>query len=72
MGRDVAKSQHQQFHCLKEILSLAEISTEHKYLRLILKFRSPKESAGFRSEPVEVFLSYILGYGDTIFIKLNQ
>ena len=44
---------------IQEILSLAEISTEHKYLRLILKGAqySPKELAGFVNEPAEGFLS---------------
>ena len=44
---------------MKEISSPAEISTEHKYLRLILKLHSPKEVAGFMHEPAEVFVSYI-------------
>ena len=51
-----------KFHCLKEILSLAEISTKHKYLRLILNVHSPKKPAGFNNEPAEFFLSYISGH----------
>ena len=39
--------------------SLAEISTEHKYLNLNLKAHSPIEPAGFINEPAEVFLGYI-------------
>ena len=41
------------------MLPPAEIYTEHKYFRLILKVHSPKELAGFINEPAEVFLSYI-------------
>ena len=48
-----------KFHHLKGTLSPAEIYTEHKYLRLRLKFHSPKEPAGFINDPAEVFLSYI-------------
>ena len=39
------------------MLSLAEIYTEHKYLRLILKVYSSKElAAGYINGPAEVFL----------------
>ena len=41
----------------------AEISTEHKYLRLILKVHNPKELAGFINELAEVLVSCILAYG---------
>ena len=44
---------------MKEILSPAEILTEDEYLRLILKMHTPKQPAGFISEPPEVFLRYI-------------
>ena len=37
-----------EFHLLKK--SLDEISTGHKYFRLILKLHSPKELAGFTNE----------------------
>lgn len=40
----------------------SEIYTECKCLRLTLKAHSPKEPAGFVSEPAEVFLSYIPEY----------
>ena len=49
-----------KFHCLKEILSPAEISTEHKYLRLIfLMVHSPKDPVGLINKSAEGFLSYI-------------
>ena len=48
-----------EFHHLKEILSLANILTEHKYMKLILKVHSPNEPAEFINELAEVFLSYI-------------
>ena len=48
-----------EFYRLKEILSLANIYTEHKYLRLSLKVHSPREPAGFIIEPAGVFLTYI-------------
>ena len=41
------------------MLLRAEISTERKYLRLILKVHSLKESVGLINEPAEVFLGYI-------------
>ena len=41
------------------ILSPAEPSSEHKYLKLILKVDISKEPAGFIDEPDKVFLSYI-------------
>ena len=44
---------------VKSWLLMAEISTEHKYLRLSSKVHSPREPAGFINEPAEVFLSYI-------------
>ena len=53
------RASYQQIYCLKEILSLAETSTEHKYLKLVFKVHSPKELAGFNNEPAEGFLSYI-------------
>ena len=53
--RDVAKSSlPTNFHRLKEILSPDEISTEHKYLRLILTLYSPKGPAGFINESGKV------------------
>ena len=53
-----------KFHHLKEILLLAEISTKHKYTRLILKVHRPKELAGFINvEPADVFLGYIPANG---------
>ena len=45
-----------EFDHLKEMSSPAEISTEHKYSRLILKVHNPKELACFINEPAEVFL----------------
>ena len=40
----------------KGILSVTEISTEHRYLSLIHSLNKP---AGFINEPAEVFCSYI-------------
>ena len=50
LARGVAKSQ---------LPMISEISTERKYLRLILKVHGPKEPVGFINEPPEVFLSYV-------------
>lgn len=46
-----------KFHHLKEILLLAEMSRELKYLSQILIVYSPKDPAGFIDEPAKVFLS---------------
>ena len=49
-----------EFHQLKEILSLAEISTEHKYMYLTQIIIL--EPDAFINWPVEGFLSYIDAY----------
>lgn len=53
------RASYWQIYCLKENLSPAEISTEHKYLGLKFKVQGPKEPVGFRNEPSKVFLSNI-------------
>ena len=56
----------------EKILSPAEISTEHKYLRLKFKVQSPKEPVGFSNEPCKVFLSNIPASRYVPFEKANK
>ena len=59
-----------EIHHLKEIISLAEVSTKQKYMHLTLIIIL--EPAGFNNWPVEGFLSYIAAYHNYIGLKKTK
>ena len=57
--RDVSLKELPTGEFQTEILSMPEISTEHKFLRLNLKVHGPVEPARLINDHVEVFLGNI-------------